>query len=150
MSDTVNAERGYTITRTFDAPRELVWKAWTEPEQFGEWFGGPDATMKDLTMDVRPEGRWSGTMMGPGHPDIDWRGIYLEVSPPERLVVAFSDQEILGDEYETFTVILTDAGGKTEMVLRQSGGHLTDEQYEEAKQGTSMFMDTLADVLARG
>ena len=143
----IDAERGYTITRVFDAPRELVWKAWTEPARFAQWFGLPGSTMQDVTMDVTPGGSWSGTMLIPDGADILWRGFYLEVVEPERLVVAFSDEDIIGDRYDTFTVTLTDLGGTTEQVLRQSGGHLTDEQYEQAKEGTGIFLDRMAELL---
>jgi uncharacterized protein YndB with AHSA1/START domain len=149
MTDNKNRERGYTITRVFAAPRELVWDAWTDPAQFAEWFGGPQYPMVDMKMDVRPEGKWSGTMhVGDDH-KISWRGWFIELAKPERLVMAISDQDIVDDKYETFTVTLADLGGKTEMVLRQSGGNLTDEQYEQAKEGTSAFMDAMAELLAR-
>jgi len=148
-STTPNAERGYTITRVFDAPRELVWDAWTDPAQFAQWFGGDQARMEDMKMDVRPEGKWSGTMVLPGGATIDWRGWFIELARPERLAMAFSDRDIIGDQYDTFTVTLTDLGGKTEMVLRQHGGNLTDDQYEQAKEGTASFLDTMAELLAR-
>ena len=141
-----DAERGYTITRVFDAPRELVWRAWTEPDQFAQWFGGAGASMKDMEMDVRPDGQWSGTMVIPGHPDIFWRGFYVEVEEPERLVMVLSDEE-LREPYETYSVTLTEVDGKTEQVLRQSGGNLTDEEYLEAKAGTGSFLDAMAQLV---
>ena len=49
---TDNAARGYTITRIFDAPRELVWKAWTEPDQFAHWFGLEGSRLEAVQMDV--------------------------------------------------------------------------------------------------
>ena len=61
-TDAVGDDRGYTITRTFDAPRDLVWQAWTDPKQFAVWFGGPTTQMPDMAMDVREGGAWSGTM----------------------------------------------------------------------------------------
>ena len=140
--------RGYTITRTFDAPRELVWQAWTDPKQFAVWFGGPTTQMSDLAMDVRPGGAWSGTMVLPDGATIDWGGNFLEVEPPQRLVLTLNDQDILGAEFETMTVTLSDLGGRTGLVLRQSGGHLSDEQYAAAMQGTGSFMDAMADLLA--
>jgi uncharacterized protein YndB with AHSA1/START domain len=147
MSD-ANAERGYTITRTFDAPRDLVWKVWTEPEQFAYWFGGTETRMEDVELDVRPGGKWSGTMVIPDGSQIHWHGHFLDVEEPQRLVLALSDVEG-GEEYDLFTVTLAERGDKTELVLRQSGGHLTDAQYEQAKQGTGTFLDAMADLLAR-
>lgn len=144
-----NAARGYTITRVFDAPRALVWKAFTEPDQFAQWFGGADSRLESVTMDVRPGGAWSATMVLADGNTIPWSGEYREVVEPERLVMAFTDQDILGPDYELFTVSLADLGDKTELVLRQSGGHLTDEQYGQAKEGTSSFLDRMAELLAR-
>jgi len=144
-----NAARGYTIKRTFDAPRELVWKAFTEPEQWAQWFGTPGTTWKGLTMDVRPGGSWSGTMVVPGGHEIQWAGQYHEVVEPERLVISVADQPVVGDDPELMTIVLTDLGGQTELVLRQSGGHLTDEQYGEAKEGTSGFLGRIAELLAK-
>jgi uncharacterized protein YndB with AHSA1/START domain len=151
MTDTPTAdekERGYTITRVFDAPRALVWQAWTTPEHFAVWFGGSQARMESVVMDVRPGGLWSGTMVLPDGNTIDWRGNYREVEEPQRLVMAVTDQPA-GDEYELYTVVLTEMGDKTQMVLRQSGGHLTDEEYGFAKQGTATFLDAMADLLTR-
>jgi uncharacterized protein YndB with AHSA1/START domain len=144
-----NAARGYTITRVFDAPRPLVWKMWTEPEHYGAWFGLEGSGMTDVEMDVRPGGTWSGTMLIPDGPEIHWLGMYLEVEEPERIVIAITDQAPLQEPYETFTVVFNDLGEKTEIVLRQSGGNLTDEQYEETREGTNHFLDRMADHLAK-
>ena len=148
-SDAGNAARGYTITRVFEAPRQLVWNAWTQPEQFAQWFGLEGSGMKDVEMDVRPGGTWRGTMLIPEGSDIHWLGLYLEVDEPERLVVAITDQEPLVEPYETLTAVFSDAGDKTEMHLRQSGGNLSDEQYEEAKVGTNAFLDRMEEHLGR-
>jgi uncharacterized protein YndB with AHSA1/START domain len=144
-----NAERGYTITRTFDAPRELVWKAWTEPEQFAQWFGGEDSRLENVEMDAREGGSWHATMIIEGGQVIEWAGNFPEVAPPDRLVMAFTDQGVLGGEFELFTVTLTEIEGKTQMVLRQSGGHLSDEEYGFAKKGTASFIDRMEALLAR-
>jgi uncharacterized protein YndB with AHSA1/START domain len=95
---------------------------------------------------VRPDGRWSGTMVIPDHPEIYWRGFYVEVVEPERLVMVISDEE-LREPYETYSLTLNDVGGKTELVLRQSGGNLSDEEYENAKAGTSTFLDAMAELV---
>lgn len=141
---------GITITRTFDAPRERVWKEWTEPEAFADWFGGPDwkVPLETVSMDVRPGGAWRLTMFGePGRREIRWKGAYQEVDEPERLVFTVSDQP--GEErYELVVVVLTDLGdGRTEMRFEQRG-HLPPEVYEEAKQGWGTFFDRLAERLA--
>jgi len=141
---------GITISRVFDAPRELVWQEWTEPERFADWFGGSesDVPLSSVSMDVRPGGSWRLTMFAaPGRRQIHWKGEYQEVVEPERLVFTLSDQP--GDDaYELITVVLTDLGdGRTEMLFQQRGG-LPPEVYEAAAQGWSTFFDRQAERLA--
>jgi uncharacterized protein YndB with AHSA1/START domain len=141
---------GITITRVFDAPRDRVWKEWTEPEAFADWFGGPESEvpLTTVSMDVRPGGSWRATMFAsPGRREIRWKGEYQEVVEPERLVFTVSDQP--GDEaYELVTVVLTDLGdGRTEMLFQQRG-RMSAEQYERAGQGWSSFFDRIAERLA--
>ena len=143
------AERGFTITRVFDAPRELVFQAWTEPARFARWFGLRDSVipLETVAMDLRPGGAWRATMLvGPERHEIQWKGIYLEVTPPERLVFTLSDQP--GPEAEVVTVVLQARGRQTEMVFSQRGGHLPDEGYARAQEGWSAFFDRLAELLA--
>lgn len=133
---------GITIRRVFDAPRERVWQEWTEPERFADWFGGPEAAipLETVSMDVRPGGTWRATMLA-ARGVIEWKGAYLEVIAPERLVLTFSDGP---DElYELVTVILTDLGaGRTEMLFEQSG-HMGPEAYDHAKEGWAVFFDRM-------
>jgi uncharacterized protein YndB with AHSA1/START domain len=143
-------EVGIKITRLFDAPRERVWKEWTEPERFADWFGGSDCEvpLTTVSMDVRPGGSWRATMFcDPGRREIHWKGEYREVREPERLAFTLSDQP--GEEaYELITVVLTELGdGQTEMLFWQRG-RLSAEQYERAKQGWSSFFDRIAERLA--
>jgi uncharacterized protein YndB with AHSA1/START domain len=144
------AEPGIAITRVFDAPRERVWKEWTEPERFADWFGGDQAEVPvpTVSMDVRKGGSWRATMYaGPGRREIHWKGEYREVVEPERLVFTLSDQP--GDEaYELVTVVLTDLGdGRTEMRFEQHGS-LSPEQYRRTRDGWSSFFDRMAGHLA--
>lgn len=141
-----NAQRGYTITRTYDFPRSLVWRAITEKDLFAQWFGA-DADMVIHQWDLRPSGEWRATMTFEGN-EMLWAGRFLEIDEPERLVVAFIDQATIGDKFEVMTWSLNDRGDQTEVVLRQSGGHLTDEQYEQAREGTAGFLDKMARVIA--
>ena len=143
-------EHGITISRVFDAPREHVWREWTEPERFADWFGGSssDVPPASVSMDVRPGGAWRLTMFAdPGRREIHWKGEYREVREPERLVFTLSDQP--GEEaYELITVVLTDLGdGRTEMHFEQRGG-MSPEQYERAGQGWSGFFDRMEEGLA--
>jgi uncharacterized protein YndB with AHSA1/START domain len=141
---------GITMTRVFDAPRELVWREWVEPERFADWFGGSESEipLSTVSMDVRPGGTWRATMLaGPERHEIHWKGEYREVVEPERLVLTFCDQPE-DDVYELVTVVLTELGdGRTEMHFEQRG-QLPPEQYERAESGWSSFFDRMAEHLA--
>ena len=136
---------GITITRVFDAPREAVWREWTQPECFADWFGGAggEIPLASVSMDVRPGGRWRLTMLaGPQRLEIDWHGEYREVVAPERLAFTLSDRP--GVAYELVTVVLSDVGdARTEMLFTQSGGNLEPEAYEQAAQGWGGFFDRM-------
>jgi uncharacterized protein YndB with AHSA1/START domain len=138
-------EYGFTMKRVFDAPRERVWKEWTDPEAFADWFGGPqsEVPLSSVSMEVRPGGAWRLTMFAePGRRRIDWHGEYVEVEPPERLVLTLSDLPE-GDGYALVTVVLTDLGdGRTEMAFEQTGP-LPPELVEAAKQGWGVFFDRI-------
>ena len=144
------AEPGLTITRIFDAPRDRIWREWTEPERFADWFGGPEwqVPMTSVSMDVRPGGSWRLSMFADtGRREIHWDGEYREVVAPERLVFTISDQPG-SDAYELVTVVLSDlGGGRTEMLFQQ-GGELTPEHYKGAEEGWSSFFDRIAERLA--
>jgi uncharacterized protein YndB with AHSA1/START domain len=140
---------GITITRVFDAPRERVWREWTEPAAFADWFGGTESEvpLASVSMDVRPGGSWLATMFAePGRREIRWKGEYREVVEPERLVFTISDQP--GEEaYELITVVLTDLGdGRIEMLFQQRG-RMSAEQYKHAGEGWSTFFDRIAERL---
>jgi uncharacterized protein YndB with AHSA1/START domain len=143
-------QAGMTLTRVFDAPRERVWKEWTEPERFADWFGGEEATVpaSTVSMDVREGGTWRATMFHErGRGEIQWHGRFLEVVEPERLVLTFCDQPD-EDAYELVTVVLTDLGnGQTEMRFEQRG-RMSPEQYKAAGEGWSTFFDRMAQRLA--
>ncbi len=143
-----------TVTRVFDAPRELVWKTWTEPEHFAHWFGTPPLTtpVEEISMDVRPGGKWAATMVHEEDPTnrLPFRGRYAEVVEPERLVMIFEDVTNNDNpNVETLTVTFTDLGdGRTEIVANQAG-HMPEEEYGEPLQsGYGGFFDRLEAHLA--
>jgi uncharacterized protein YndB with AHSA1/START domain len=142
------AESGIEITRVFEASRERVWREWTDPEAFADWFGGEDGEvpLSTVSMDVRPGGAWRLTMFaGPERREIRWKGEYREVAPPERLVFTVSDRP--DEVYELVTVVLRELGdGCTEMRFSQ-GGLLPPEVYEGAAEGWSTFFDRIAERL---
>ena len=107
------------ITRVFDAPRGLVWQAWTDPKMLGEWFGPRGFTSSVLELDLRVSGAVRIVMHGPDGNDYPMKGVFREVVAPERLV--FSNIAIDKDgnhllEGET-AVTLSEQDGKTTMTL---------------------------------
>jgi uncharacterized protein YndB with AHSA1/START domain len=145
------SENGITIVRIFDAARERVWREWTEPEPFADWFGGPrcEVPLSSVSMDVRAGGLWRLTMYAPpDRREIHWKGEYREVAAPERLVFTVTDQPG-NDRHALVTVELVDLGdGRTEMRFEQRGGGLDPEQYEQAKHGWGGFFDRIDERLA--
>jgi uncharacterized protein YndB with AHSA1/START domain len=142
---------GFTVRRVFDAPRERVWREWTEPECFADWFGGVqcEIPLSTVAMDVRPGGSWRATMFcGPGRREIPWAGEYREVVVPERLVFTITDRPD-EDAYDLVIVVLTDlADGRTEMQFEQRG-HMRPDEYERAKSGWGTFFARIDERLAR-
>ena len=91
---------GILIVRVFDAPRELVFKAWTEPERFATWFGehGSSIPLDKVSMDARPGGAWSATMIhGPDKIELPFAGTFLEVVEPERVSMTIVDPSDPGE-----------------------------------------------------
>lgn len=113
-----------TLKRTFDAPIELVFKAWTDPALMAKWWGPNEFTTPICELDVRPGGKLLVVMHGPKNTDFDldfpMTGTYQEVVPPTRLVfTAEAVQDEKGDpQLVTLdTVTFKDVGSKTEMTL---------------------------------
>lgn len=140
------SEYGIRINRVFDAPRERIWREWTDPECFADWYGGPEweIPLSGVTMEVWPGGLFRLTMFGPpeDHRRIDWEGEYLEVDPPARLVFTIRSRPGT-EEFELVTVVLTDLGdGRTGMLFEQRGS-MSPEEYERATHGWGAFLDRL-------
>jgi uncharacterized protein YndB with AHSA1/START domain len=103
------------LERVFDAPRELVWAALTDPDQVKHWYGGRGFENRVCEMDVRPGGRWRHVMRTPDGVDHALEFVFLEVKPPERLVwrTAGPAAGAGGPHDNTMTVTLTPAGERT-------------------------------------
>ena len=120
MDATTNyGEGSVVITRVFDAPRALVWRAWTEPKMLGEWFGPRRFTASVPELDLRVGGALRIVMHGPDGNDYPMQGVFREIVLPARLV--FSNIALDNDgnhllEGET-VVTLTEAGGKTTLTM---------------------------------
>lgn len=159
MSDASNAD-AVVIDRTFDAPIDLVWRAWTEAEQFQAWYGPTGATISVATMDVVVGGRrhMSMAMDTPNGPMEMWFvGEYLEIVEHERLVYTESMSDAEGNVLSAadmgmpeghptvteVTVALEDLGGKTRVVLTHAGIPADSP----GAMGWNMALDKLADHL---
>jgi uncharacterized protein YndB with AHSA1/START domain len=133
------------ITRTFDASREQVYSAWTEPEQFTHWWGAP---LDTIEMDVRPGGRWKATIVVDEQTQVPFAGTYRETVPNERLVYTLEDlsgrEAPAGHEpgSEVVTVTFTSIGTGTEISFQQVG-NLPDEEIPRAEEGWGHFFDAL-------
>jgi len=99
-------------TRVFDAPRKLVWECWTNPEHVPHWMTGPEGmTMPVCEIDLRVGGEWHFMWRQPNGTEMEMRGVYREIVPPERLV---NTESWGGDWPETLnTLVLTEEGGRT-------------------------------------
>jgi uncharacterized protein YndB with AHSA1/START domain len=119
---TQSAERELVITRVLDAPRALVFKAWTEPERAARWWGPRGFITIACQMDVRPGGAWRLCMRSPEGTVHCKRGVYREIVAPERLVLTYAWEDAEGRPgHDTLvTVTLADHGGKTQLTLHQA------------------------------
>ena len=138
-----------TITRVFHAPRELVWKSWTEPAQLAKWWGprGWSTDPADVTLELRPGGAFRISSVSDAGGEMTTTGVYREVVEPERLVLEEPAEDAWHDGAVS-SVTLTDLGdGRTEMVLR-STIRTTAELGEMAAGGLNGALDRLAELLA--
>jgi uncharacterized protein YndB with AHSA1/START domain len=119
--ETVAAEE-LVITRIFNAPRRLVFKAWTEPEHLARWWGPQDFALVSCKAEVRPGGSWHRTMRSPEGSVFRKHGVYQEIATPERLVFTYVSDDAEGNPgpESLVTVSFADHGNKTRLTLRQT------------------------------
>lgn len=112
-------ERELTLTRTLAAPRELVFKAWTDPEHLARWWGPAGFTNPVCQVDLRPGGALYIVMRGPDGNDYPMKATFTEVVPPERLVFSSAAVDAAGNsQLEGVTSIsFADFGGKTRLTV---------------------------------
>jgi uncharacterized protein YndB with AHSA1/START domain len=141
MTDTATA-REIAITRTFAAPRELVFRAFVEPEQLTRWWGkrGWTAPIETITVDPRPGGVFQ--LVGINEADgrqMPTNAVFREIHPPERLVMT--------EERSVTTITFTDLGdGRTEVALHTTM-HASEEIRRSAEGGLNSALDRLAETL---
>jgi uncharacterized protein YndB with AHSA1/START domain len=141
-------EKELVIKRVFDAPRDLLWNAWTDPDHLMRWWGPKNFTAPACKIDLRVGGKYLNCMRGAGPDgvvrDFWTTGVYREIVPMERIVYtdSFADQNgnvvpasyynMSGDWPLELMVMVTfdERGGKTVMTLRHEGipeGHMKEE-----------------------
>ena len=161
-SDATNAvAREIVITRIFNAPRELVWKAWTEPERVMRWWGPRGFTSPVCKIDLRVGGKYLYCMRSPEGKDYWSTGVYQEIIPPEKIVAtdSFADENgnvvpathygMSPDFPLTLQVTVTfeeHEGNKTKMTLRHSGTP-SGEMSDQTEAGWNESFDKLAESL---
>ncbi|PXA71730.1 SRPBCC family protein [Cryobacterium arcticum] len=134
---------GSSIIRTFSAPPEAVFDAWVTPETFAIWWGGSAAEvpLDSISLDARPGGSWKATMILGPELRFDWRGEYIEVDRPNKLVLTTTFEP--GEAREVLTVILTAVPEGTEMRFSQTGGNLSPEEYEGTTVGWQVVFEAM-------
>ena len=109
------ADLSIVITRLFDAPREVVFKAWIDPAHVAQWWGPNGFTTTIHEMDVRPGGVWRFIMHGPDGVDYQNKILYVEIVEPERLVYVHGDDGDT-DQFRT-TVTFAEQDGATRLTM---------------------------------
>jgi uncharacterized protein YndB with AHSA1/START domain len=135
--DLAQDPRAIVAVRVFDAPRDLVFAAWSDPKHLAQWWGPNGFTTTTRSFDMRAGGVWRFVMHGPDGRDYENRIIYDEIVKPERLVYSHDG----GDDVEPVrfkvTVIFEDLGGKTRLTMRM--------QFPSAKERARVIEEYGAD-----
>ena len=155
MTATPASDRELVLTRLIDAPREKLFRAWTEPELMKQWFTPRPWTTPVIEVDLRPGGANLIVMRGPDGTEFPNRGVYLEIVKNERLV--FTDAYTKAwepSEKPFFTGIITfeDEGGKTRYTARAVHWTVADREAHEKMgfhEGWGLCADQLAELAAR-
>ncbi len=156
-------EKGITVTRLFDIPRDRVWKAWTEPEHIMRWWGPKDFTSPACKVDLQVGGKHLFCMRDTAGRDYWSTGVYREIVPLKKLVYidSFADEKgnIVPASYYGMpgnlpmemlvTVTFEDAGEKTKMVLHHEGMK-SGKTSKDMKAGWDQSFDKLADRMKSG
>ncbi len=149
VADTTDRE--LVITRVIDAPRPLVFKAWTEPEQVARWWGPQGFVTTFCEMDIRPGGKFRFCMRSPSGSDHWKRGVYREIVAPERIVFTFAWQDATGNPGHELltTVTFAEQGRKTRLTLHQALFE-TVEGCDDHRRGWTSCLERFADYMAAG
>jgi uncharacterized protein YndB with AHSA1/START domain len=140
------------LQRTFDAPRAMVWKAWTDPAHLARWWGPHGFTNPVCEADVRPGGSLRIVMRGPDGGEHAMMGIFHEVVPPERLVFTSTVDDGARVHFDVrTTVTFADLAGRTLLTLEARVVHATDAAASYLvgmEQGWTQSLERLGSFLA--
>ena len=135
------------IERWFDAPRELVFEAWTDPEHLAKWWGPEGVTVPVYEVDARVGGKFRTCMAGPDGSENWVQGVYREVEPPGKLVFTWAWEEDGVPGHETLvTVELFETDGGTNLVMTHEGFE-TEESCQMHNMGWSSSLNCLETAL---
>lgn len=147
------AGQEFVITRVFDAPRELVFKAWTDPAYVAQWWGPRGFSNPVCELDVRPGGAMLIHMQGPDGVTIPNKGVYREIVAPERIVLtttAFEDADGNPQLEVLNTITFAELGAGTKLTLRAvivKATHAVAASLAEMEEGWGQSLDRLAESL---
>ena len=152
------AEREFVMERVFNAPREIVFKAFSDPKHVAQWWGPKGWTLPVCEMDFRPGGVWFYGMRGPGGEESFGKAIYQEIIAPERIVYQdnFADAEgnvLEGMPPMVITMEFTEESGKTRITSRTLFASVADLEATMAMgmvEGFTQTWDRLEEYLAEG
>ncbi len=149
---TTPSDREIVMTRVFDAPRRLVFDAWTKPELLKRWLYGPDDwSLAVCDIDLRPGGALRWVWRGPDGTEMGLRGVYREIVPPERIIhTELFDEDWTGGE-TLVTLVLAEQEGKTTvtMTVLYSSRQARDGALKTGMEhGMAVGYDRLEQVLA--
>jgi uncharacterized protein YndB with AHSA1/START domain len=138
------------LSRSFAAPRDRVFRAFTAPAQLAKWWGPKGFTVPACTMDVRAGGTWHTVMRSPEGKDHIVSGVYREIIPPERLVFTWAWEEDGARGHETIvTIELFETPGGTRLELTH-GTFENEDSRDRHRHGWSGCFDCLEQALAEG
>lgn len=143
------ASRELLLTRVFDAPRRLVFAAWTDPVHTARWWGPQGFSTISCDMDVRPGGAWRRCMRSPENTEHCARGVYREIVAPERLVFTYAWEDAAGNSGHEMLVTVTfeDVGGRTRLTLHQAVFE-SEAARDSHRAGWSSCLERFAEYLA--
>ena len=152
------------ITREFNVPREVLWKAWTDPDMFKQWWGPREFTTPVAKIDLREGSEYFNCMRSPEGQDFCSKGVYREIVEPEQLVMTDSFADKDGNKVSAtyygmesgfpmemqINVTFEERGNKTKLILKHSDvENLSETDLNDMTQGWNESLDKLAELLRK-